>query len=168
MKQPAIDLFPKDVTATEWAASPLVTPAADDERLRLVARELLHVLFDALDDAKWPDKFQYLDDRLGYFANKVRAALATSDGVRELVSAVLTDFDAAPRHRDMERVFGAEREMAAAGWIETAGMLRRELPYLVAEVGQAVRERAKERKREHEEARRAEAEADAPKDGGAA
>lgn len=141
--------FPEYVTAEQWAASPRAAQQ-DDEGVRGVALRYLGALFEALSSwrdrhgaAQWPEKYERLDDRLSYFSGKVKLALETADGPREVTSAVLAEFSCVPAPQDHQRIALAHTEVAGTGAIEVLGMIRREMPLLIAEVGAEVRARPK-------------------------
>lgn len=145
--------YPTYVTAQQWAASPLRQAAQDDDALRGVCQRYLSALFTALADwsdrtgaAQWPEKFKTLDDKLAYFQGKVKLALESADGPRELTSAVLAEFDCTPSPQDHRALATCHTEVQGTGVTEVFGCVRRELPMLVADVGAAVREHAAERK----------------------
>jgi len=146
--------YPSNVTEKEWAASPLAQAPADDDRLREVATTYVSHLYTALTDfpdragaAAWPDKFKTLDDKLAYLSGKVRLALESSDGPRELTSAVLSDFECVPSPWASRLLTDSHAAVSATGTIEVFGLLRRELPMVVADVGAAIRERFERQKK---------------------
>lgn len=145
--------YPTYVTAQQWAASPLRQASQDDDALRSVCQSYLGALFAALADwsdragsAQWPEKFKTLDDKLAYFQGKVKLALESADGPRELTSAILAEFDCTPSPQDHRELATRHVEVQGTGTTEVFGCIRRELPMLVADVGAVLRDRAAERK----------------------
>ena len=144
--------FPRTVTPEQWQSSPLGTSQQSDEELRRVATDYLKALYECLGDwndrpgsATWPEKYKHLDERLSYYSSKVRLALESADGARELSSAVLDDFSCTPSSFAHAELTKAHAAIIMSGTIEVFGMLRRELPMLVADVGAAVRAGAEAR-----------------------
>ena len=145
--------YPRTITPEQWQSRTLGTSQQSDDELRTVATDYLKALHECLSDwadragaAQWPDKYKHLDERLSYFSNKVRLALESADGVRELSSSVLDDFSCTPSSHAYVDLTKTHVSVVMTGTIEVFGMLRRELPMLIADVGAAVRAGAEARK----------------------